>query len=88
MRTVIGLVILGMAACADVATAACSPACDLNGDGTRASVQDYSVFLSAFGSKKGEPKFVASADLDGNGAVTAVDFGLLSKFCPLGGDER
>lgn len=68
---------------ADAARAACAPACDLNGDGLRGSLLDYHTFLGAFGTKKGEPKFVAAADLDGNGSVGGSDFGLLSKFCPL-----
>jgi hypothetical protein len=86
--TLIGLSVLWAAACADVAAAACSPACDLNGDGLRATVQDYAVFLGAFGTKQGDAKFVAAADLDGNRSVTVADFGLLNKFCPLGGDEK
>lgn len=79
----IGLAVLAMVACTGTATAACAPACDLNGDGLRGSLLDYHTFLGAFGTKKGEPKFVATADLDGNGSVGGSDFGLLSKFCPL-----
>ncbi len=87
MRSLVLAMVALIGSCS-TADASCSPACDLNGDGLRATVQDYAVFLAAFGARKGEPKYSAIADLDGNGAVTAVDFGTLSKWCPLGGGER
>lgn len=87
MRSLVLAMVALIGSCS-TAEAACSPACDLNGDGLRATTQDYAVMLGAFGTKQGDPKYAAAADLDGNRAVTVADWGLLNKFCPLGGDER
>jgi hypothetical protein len=66
------------------AAAACSDsACDLNKDGAGAKPADYVVFFTAFGSKVGEPKYNPAADLDNSGSVTAADYALLLKFCPI-----
>ncbi len=82
-KILISVFVIAMSA--SVAKANCSPACDLNGDGARGTVLDYSAFLTSFGSKKGDAKFLPAADLDGNGSITAADWGTLNKFCPLGG---
>lgn len=80
------LTIILIAALAASASSAqlCSPACDLDGDGATGTPSDYGVFLASFGKKKGEAGFRATADLDGDGYVSAGDWGLLQKFCPLG----
>lgn len=62
----------------------CSPACDLNGDGTPASPGDYIALFGSLGKSPQDPSYVAAADLDGSGTVTSADFGLMLKFCPLG----
>lgn len=73
-----------MAGVATSARAACSPACDLDGDGATGTPSDYGVFFGAFGKKAGERGFNAKADLDGDGAVAPNDWSLMLKFCPLG----
>jgi len=59
-------------------------ACDLDRDGHGSLLGDYAVMFASFGKTRGEPGFDPRADLDGDGAVTSTDFGLLQKFCPLG----
>lgn len=77
-------VALLMAGVATSAGAACSPACDLDGDGATGTPSDYGVFLGSFGKKAGEQGYNSRADLDGDGAVTPTDWALMMKFCPLG----
>lgn len=63
---------------------ACSPACDLDkSGGSRMTAADYAVFLAAFNTRKGDPKYNPEVDFDNSGTVTAADFALLLKFCPL-----
>lgn len=80
MRTFIALAV----ALYSFPSAACAPACDLDKDGATGTASDYGVFFGAFGKSKGESGFKDVADLDGDGAVTPTDWGLLQKFCPLG----
>lgn len=66
-----------------VAAEQCSPVCDLNDDGLSVTVADWAVIVGAFNSKKGSPQYREEADLNGNGAIDANDWGLMMKFCPL-----
>ncbi|MFK7896844.1 MAG: dockerin type I repeat-containing protein [Myxococcota bacterium] len=78
MIKVIGNVLLtaGVMLFAGSAVAQSCPVTDLNGDGTT-DVADVEVFQAAMGSEEGDENFLAAADLDGNGTVTASDFGIL-----------
>ena len=49
---------------------------DLNGDGAT-DAADVEIFQSALGSQDGDDNYLAAADFDGNGAVTASDYGVL-----------
>jgi len=49
---------------------------DFNGDGVTDSA-DVEIFQSALGSQEGDDNFIAAADLDGHGAVTAADYGIM-----------
>ena len=60
----------------------CAP-CDLDGNGSSTTVADYAVMIGAFGKSKGQPGYSEKADFDGNGAVTATDWGTFARFCPL-----
>jgi len=51
----------------------CEPCGDLDSDGD-VDLDDYWMFLDAFGSCIGQPKYNAAADLDGDGCVTLVDY--------------
>lgn len=75
--------ILAFGCLADAYAQQCSPACDVNGDGVSPAATDYGAFFASFNKKTGDAGFNARADLDGNGAVTSADFGLLLRFCPL-----
>jgi hypothetical protein len=46
---------------------------DLNTDGN-VDLNDYWVFVDAFGSCDGSPKYNAAADMDGDGCVTLLDY--------------
>jgi hypothetical protein len=46
---------------------------DLDGD---VDVDDYFLFLDAFGSCAGDPKYIPEADLDSDGCITLVDYQL------------
>lgn len=62
---------------------AARPCCDLNDDGAEPTVKDWAAFLGAFGKKEGDAGYIKLADFDGNKAITAADFGLMSQYCPL-----
>ncbi len=49
--------------------------CDLDGDGD-VDVDDYWIFVDAFGHSAGGPKYNPACDLDGDGTVTFVDYQL------------
>ncbi len=51
-----------------------SSACDYNGDGA-CDRADEEIIKAAFGTQIGDPGFVAAADHDGDGIITAVDLG-------------
>ena len=48
---------------------------DFNCDGVT-DAADSEIFQDALGSQEGDEDFVAGADLDGDGAVTAADFSI------------
>lgn len=85
LKTLIATVALLAVAWSSSALAqACSPACDIDGDGvSKTTASDYVVFLSSYGKSSKTPGFVAAADLDGDGTVTPDDWGMLNQFCPL-----
>ena len=58
-------------------------ACDLDGDGDGGTEADYKAFQNALGSSRGDSRYVAAADMDGNGTITVADFGAYSERCPL-----
>jgi hypothetical protein len=49
---------------------------DFNGDGTT-DAADVEVMQSALGSAVGDDNYVAQADLDGDGEVSTVDYGIM-----------
>jgi hypothetical protein len=49
---------------------------DFNGDGVT-DPADVAIFQSALGSQEGDENYLAAADLDGDGAVTAADYGIM-----------
>jgi hypothetical protein len=49
------------------------PCGDLDVNGV-VDITDYNMFLDAFGACAGQPAYVSSADLDGDGCITLVDF--------------
>jgi subtilisin family serine protease len=51
----------------------CETCGDLNGDG-QVDLDDYWIFVDAFGTCVGNPHYNPAADLDGDGCVTLVDF--------------
>jgi len=51
----------------------CEVCGDLDSDGD-VDLDDYWMFLDAFGACVGQPKYNAAADLDGDGCVTLVDY--------------
>ncbi len=53
--------------------------CDYNGDGS-CDRADREIILAAFGTQAGDPGFLAAADHDGDGIISAVD---LSRFVSL-----
>jgi hypothetical protein len=48
---------------------------DLNGDGVT-NEADVEIFQSTLGKAQGDEGYVAAADLDGSGTVTAADYGI------------
>lgn len=83
LQTLLGLAVIAAAAAAPAPAQQCSPACDVNGDGVSPAATDYGAFFASYNKKTGDAGFNARADLDGNGSVTAADFSLLLRFCPL-----
>jgi len=51
----------------------CEVCGDLDNDGN-VDLDDYWMFLDAFGTCVGDPKYNAAADMDGDGCVTLVDY--------------
>lgn len=49
---------------------------DFNGDGLT-DTTDVEIFQGALGSQEGDESYIAAADLDGDGAVTTADYGIL-----------
>ena len=49
---------------------------DFNGDGVT-DPTDVEIFQGTLGSQEGDDNYLAAADLDGDGAVTAADYGIL-----------
>jgi hypothetical protein len=80
----VGVLFVTVAATAGQQAECSKRACDLDRDGHGSLLGDYGVLFAAFGKVKGEAGYDPRADLDGDGAVTATDFSLLQKFCPLG----
>lgn len=52
---------------------------DVNGDG-KVTSEDFEVFKTAYGLKKGEEGFMEMADFDDNGIIDLNDFFLFSKY--------
>ncbi len=52
---------------------------DVNGDG-KVTSEDFEVFKTAYGLKKGEEGFIEMADFDDNGIIDLNDFFLFSKY--------
>ena len=48
---------------------------DFNGDGVTDEA-DVEIFQSVLGSQESDEGFLAAADLDGDGSVTAADYGI------------
>ncbi len=71
-----GLVTAGLVffASASFAQNACDT--DFNGDGTT-DAADVAVFQSALGSSEGDDNYLAQADLDGDGEVNTIDYGIM-----------
>lgn len=83
---VAGLIVfsLSIESSAQVGLSRAAGDCDLDFDrSARVTVQDYAVFIGAFGTKFREVGFDNHADRDNNGAVTALDWGLMLSECPL-----
>lgn len=70
-----GLLVAGLVAFAFAANAENSCQTDLNGDGLT-NEADVEIFQSTLGKTAGDEGYVAAADLDGSGTVTAVDYGI------------
>lgn len=71
-----GLLSLGLALCAGAAMAENSCATDFNGDGVT-NEADVAILQSTLGKSAGDAGYVAAADLDGDGAVTAQDYSIM-----------
>ena len=50
------------------------PTCDYNGDEV-CDMADADILKAAFNTQAGDPGFVAAADYDGDGIISAVDLG-------------
>lgn len=61
--------------------------CDLNGDGVYSFLFDTSVFFNAFPSDSMDDNYVAFADMNNDGAVTTLDYGIYRREC-LSRDEE
>ncbi len=79
MIKVLGNVLLTVGVVLFAGSAAMAQSCghtDFNGDGVTDSA-DIEIFQSVMGSQEGDDNFLAAADLDGDGAVTAADYGIM-----------
>ncbi len=61
--------------------------CDLNGDGFYSFLFDTNTFFRAFPSDIMDDNYVAFADMNNDGAVTTLDYGIYRREC-LSRDEE
>lgn len=71
-----GLVAAGLVLFAGVSFAQDACDTDFNGDGVT-DAADVEIFQSALGSSAGDDTYVAQADLDGDGEVNTIDYGIM-----------
>ena len=71
-----GLVAAGLVLFAGASFAQNSCDTDFNGDGVT-DVMDVQVLQAALGSSEGDANFNAQADLDGDGEVNTIDYGIM-----------
>jgi hypothetical protein len=68
------LIAAGIVLFASTAIAGCET--DYNGDG-QTNEADVEIFKGALGSSEGDDAYLAGADLNGDGSVTVLDYGIL-----------
>jgi len=70
------LVVAGAMLFANVSLAQHSCDTDFNGDGVT-DPADFEILKAAYGSSEGDDNFVAAADLNQDGWVTTLDYGIM-----------